>query len=162
MKAPIVSTKHYVQFTEFTVASATVAHQGLIVSQAVASVDAPNEVQEGSVVKALYYELWLQTGENDIGSFVVTIQKHSNDSDNPTFTEMTTLNAFKGKKDIFFTSQGLLANSTSNPTPVHRGWIKIPKGKQRMGLEDRFKVHVACLGSAAIMGCAFATYKEYR
>jgi len=80
----------------------------------------------------------------------------------PTFAEMQALGTFTLKKNILFTHQGLSPNDgVGNPVVVMRGWYKIPKSKQRMGLSDRIVLSIANLGTGALDYCGFATYKEY-
>ncbi len=161
MKAPISSTKHYVQFTEFAVASASVTTNLLIDAVAVVDKNTPAEVEEGSIIKAVYIELWLLASQSTPGSFVVILEKQNGGISNPGFSNMTTLGDYRNKKNILYTTQGLLAENNSNPTPVMRQWFKIPKGKQRFGLDDQLKVQIAAIGAESIDGCSFATYKEY-
>ncbi len=163
MKAPITARKHYVQFTEFNVASATVTELALVDAKDLLAVNAPNEVVEGSVVKAIYVELWLTTDAATTGSFVVVLEKVESEAATPVLTEMTTLMNYNNKKNILFCSQGILATEASgNPTPVMRQWFKIPRGKQRMGQDDQIRVLVAAIGANQITGCSFSTYKEYK
>ena len=142
MKSPIHSTKHYVQFTEFGVASATVLEQIHAQSVAVVDKNAPAEVEEGTLVKAIFVELWLISNDvPNVGSFVVIYEKVESGANIPSVSEMSTLNSYNNKKNILFTSQGILGGeSVANPTPVLRQWIKIPKGKQRMGFGDEIRL----------------------
>ncbi len=162
MRAPIVSRKHYVQFTEFTIASAAVTTNLAAVGVQTADVNTPSEVVEGSVIKAVYVELWLLgKGGASGSSFVCIIEKSPASSTTATFSQMSTLDAYQNKKNILFTSQGLLGADDTNPTPVYRGWVKIPKGKQRFGLDDRFRMSIATLGVQDVLGCGMFTYKSY-
>ncbi len=161
MRPIITSRKHYVQFTEFNVASATVTANLLVDAVALQSANTPSEVVEGDTVKAVFIELWLLSDDASVGSFVVTVERFSIDQGAPTFAEMTTLDTYKNKKNILYTSQGILGINNSNPTPVLRQWFKIPKGKQRFGLDDGLRVNIAAIGASQIVGCSFATYKSY-
>ncbi len=164
MRPPIISRKHYVQFTEFDVASATVTEHVYAHAKAQQVVDSNFEVNEGSLVKALFIELWLITDSGtQVGSFVAMLEKVANDVGTPTISEMTNLDAYDNKKNILFVSQGILATEgDGGPTPVLRQWMKIPKGKQRMGLDDQIRLNIAAIGSQPLTGCSFATYKEYK
>ncbi len=162
MKAPINSIKHLVQHTEFTVSSATVTTQTDVKGrQFESSVNSADDVVQGSVIKAIFIELWLVTASAATGSFVVMFEKAPAGATSPTFTNMTTLDAYPNKKNVLYITQGLLGDSTSNPTPVYRDWLKIPKGKQRFGLNDDFKINIAALGAADIKGCGITIYKVY-
>lgn len=135
--------------------------ESIINALPIVDVNTPVEVQEGSVIKAVYFELWLEGSAND--SFqVVTITKVPESGTGPTFAQMQALNAYPNKKNILFTHQGLSANDgVGNPMPVLRGWIKIPKSKQRFGLGDNLILTVSNPGPQTVAYCGFATFKEY-
>ncbi len=163
MRPPIVSRKHYVQHTQFTVASSAVRTDTDVTAVPIQDVNAPAEVQEGSIVKAIFCEYWLLGGVSvDVSSFVLMIEKTGQGNLAPSFTEMTTLDAYQNKKNVLFVSQGLLGENNANPMPVLRQWIKIPKSKQRFGLRDQLRINIASIGSEELQGCAFTTYKDYR
>ncbi len=162
MVRPMVhSTKHYVQFPIDQIG--TGVKQGIIIVDAVAvSVkNVANEVEEGSSVKAVYFELWMQN-EGTLGEFILTISKEQESGLGPSFTQMATLFTYDNKKNIFYTSQGLTSNDgVSGPVNVLRFWVKIPKGKQRFGVGDRLNLSIANVSSQDLVRCGFATYKEY-
>ena len=134
----------------------------LITSVHVQDKDVAAEVVEGSVIKAIFIELWLQGDADTDTSFVVIVEKAMGTVIPPTFAEISLLNGYLNKKNVLFTSQGLLAEeSGANPTPILRQWIKIPRGKQRFGLGDKLRLVVGNIGSSTIKGCTFATYKSY-
>ncbi len=54
-----------------------------------------------------------------------------------------------------------MGDKFTNSVPLFRGWVKIPKGKQRFGLGDEFIVAFESVGEAAQL-CGFSTYKEYK
>ncbi len=162
MRAPIVSRKHYIQNTEFTVASLAVTVQNIVHGVAVQSVDSNFEVTEGSVVKAVYIERWLGGKDlDDFSSVVMILEKAPANADAPTFTNMTTLDAYQNKKNILFSTEGIVSGKGQNPTPFMRGWYKIPKSKQRMGLGDKVRIVIATIGAGDILGCGLSTYKSY-
>ncbi len=159
MRPIINSKKHYVQ-TTFTTATTLTTNTELLLF-AKETPTSPNEVQEGAIVKALFWELWV-LGSSQDAFFTLIFAKYAGGQNSPTFTEMTLLNDWDNKKNILFTSQGLAPNeSGANPVPIFRGWIKIPKGKQRMGLGDSIKFEIASRGASDINYCGFATYKEF-
>ncbi len=161
MKAPIHSVKHIVQHTVTQTATGTVTTNTEISAVAVADVNTPTEVEEGTIVKAVYIELWLLGTFNE-GSFVLMVEKSPANNNDPLFAEMTTLNAYQNKKNVLYCTQGLLPeDSGANPVPVIRQWIKIPKGKQRFGLQDEFKVSVAAIGAEDVQSCGLTIYKAY-
>ncbi len=161
MRPPIVSRKHIVQFTQYTVNSATVTTHVPVKAVPIQDVNSNFEVVEGSVVKAIFVEMWLLGAGTFQSTFVVIIEKLPVNAASPTFTEMTSLDSYDNKKNVLFISQGVLAGSGGNPTPVLRQWIKIPRGKQRFGLQDEINISIAAIGSDNITGCEFEVYKSY-
>ncbi len=160
MRAPITSRKHYVQHTHTQIASAAVDTNSEVFAVPLQDADAPNEVPEGSIIKAIFLEYWI-IGEFTEGSFVLMVEKSQSNLGQPTFTEMTTLDAYENKKNVLFVSQGLIADDSANPTPVLRQWIKIPRGKQRFGVRDAIRVSIAAIGAEGLQYCGFATFKAY-
>ncbi len=161
MKAPIKSTKHVVQHTQTTVATAAVVSFVDVNARVLLSVNSADDVIEGSVVKAVYVELWLLSSTLNNGSLVIIFEKAAGGQPSITFTQMTTLNNYPNKKNVLYTTQGLVGENTSNPVPFFRGWIKIPKGKQRFGLNDQFRISIANIGADSILACGLTIYKSY-
>lgn len=160
MKAPIHSVKHIVQKTVATVglgALATVPIVRAVKSGAVAN---PYDVEEGSVIKAVFVEFWVTSDDAAQGSFVLSIEKLNENTPIMTYAESIALDSYANKKNIYYTSQGLVAPNVSNPTPVIRQWVKIPKGKQRFGLDDTLYMNISGIGNGA-QYCGMAIYKEY-
>ncbi len=160
MRPVISSRKHIVQHTITQVPTGTVTTLADIKGEHVQDVNSASEVVEGSVVKAVFLEYWI-IGTFGLGSFLCIVEKSEAGNPNPIFTEMTTLDNYENKKNILFTSQGLMAEDNQNPTPVLRQWIKIPKGKQRFGLDDKFRINFASLGAEDLQFCGFTLYKSY-
>ena len=161
MRPPIHSVKHIVQFPLDQITTATRQSITLLHSVESTVANLSTEVAEGSVVKAVFVELWLDNTSN-LGESIVTIQKDTNSSFGPTFIEMGNLFAYKNKKNVLFTHQGLTSNDVGgNPVNIIRGWIKIPKGKQRMGLGDTLTLSISNVSSNDLNRCGMAIYKEY-
>ncbi len=80
-----------------------------------------------------------------------------------TTAQMAALHDYDNKKNILFTSQALSPIDESMMIPVMRGWYKIPKGKQRMGLGDQLKISIRNNNATAIdvNFCGLVIYKEY-
>ncbi len=163
MRAPIVSRKHIVQHTQFVVASAAVTTFDDIHAVAIQDVNTAAEVVEGSVIKAVYVEMWLtsNTSVEPAGSLVMIVEKSQSANIEPSFTNMTTLDAYENKKNILYTTQGIVGSNTANPVPFIRQWIKIPKSKQRFGLQDKLRIVVAAIGAEDLSGCGLTIYKSY-
>ncbi len=161
MKAPIHSTKHYVQFGISQILTGVVENISLCTAQESTIANLANEIAEGSLVKAIYIELWLQN-EGNLGESIVTVSKDPVDNPGPTFAQHANLFAFQNKKNILFTHQGLTSNDgVSGPVVVLRQWIKIPKSKQRFGLGDGISLSISNVSANDLVRCGFAIYKEY-
>ncbi len=125
---------------------------------------ANSDVIQGAVVKAVYIEFWLG-GDEASGTesqFVVTVEKKRVGETDPTAANLNNLGSYPNKKNILYTTQGIVPAMLDGgmTIPVMRGWVKIPKGKQRFGLDDEFVFSITAVGSLRL--CGFATYKEYR
>jgi len=165
MVAPINSVKHYVGNPNFAVALGT--STTLEIAETVAApVDTNREkVSEGSLIKAVHFEYWLigKGISNTNTQFVMTIEKSPSNASNPAFSDMLNLGGYANKKNILYTTQGIVgANVDGSPViPVIRDWLKIPKGKQRMGQEDRILVTFATV-EQQLQVCGMSIYKEYQ
>ncbi len=161
MKAPIHSTKHLVQspFSQITTGTSESILQ--ITSVESTTANAATEVAEGSIVKAIYIEMWLQNSAND-GHQVLIVEKTIGAQAGATFSEMANLFAYNNKKNVLFTHEGLSSNDgVGNPQNILRQWIKIPKGKQRFGLGDRLYITISNPSSNNLNRCGVSIYKEY-
>ncbi len=166
MVAPINSIKHYVSRTSLSIVNGTLSTVDLVegVSAAAAGANA-QDVEEGALVKAVFVELWIFcTGA--LGSstqFVVTLEKVPNNAPQMTFTNSLNLGSYPNKKNIFYTTQGILPSfqAGANAVPIIRSWMLIPKGKQRIGLSDKISLNMSTTGQN-LQVCGIFTYKEYK
>ncbi len=161
MVRPMVhSTKHYVQPGLRTVVAGSVETH--VIADAVTSVELTGnfEVLEGASVKAIYVESWIRAGSTSPGSYIVAIYKAPGGLAAFTVAQMAALFDADNKKNILFTSQALTNDQDADAISVVRGWLKIPKSKQRMGLGDRWIMSTSAIGIDAIV-CGLETYKEY-
>jgi len=158
MRPIITSKKHYVQTPINTVMEATILNIEYV--NAVAEPSAGRDVLEGSIVKAVYIEMWLLAGANQPGSVTVSVEKVPALADQMTFLQGATLTDYPNKKNILFTSQGVIGDANTNPVPFMRQWFKIPKGKQRFGLGDKLVLNIQA-NTEDITHCGLAVFKEY-
>ena len=120
-----------------------------------------NEVAEGSSIKAIYIELWLQN-QGTLGEAIVTVSKDPQNATGPSFVQQAALNSFPNKKNVLFTHQGLTSNDgVSGPVVILRNWVKIPKSKQRFGLGDGINLAISNVSANDLNRCGFAIFKEY-
>ncbi len=161
VKPQVHSQKHYVQFPIDQVATGVV--QSIILVDAVESTiaNSATEVVEGSIVKAVFVELWLENTGN-LGESIVALTKVPEFGTGPSFANMAALFTYSNKKNVLYVTQGLTSNDgVSQPTNIIRNWFKIPKGKQRFGLGDRLILTISNTSAQDLNRCGFATYKEY-
>ncbi len=164
MLAPINTQKHFVSLVGSTVAAGAILNTVLI--DAVAAPSASFEVNQGSVLKAIFCELWVNgSGATDTHSiFSVTVEKLSADVASMTATQSANLGTYPNKKNILYTTQGILAAGIdgAQSVPILRQWIAIPKGKQRFGLSDRLNINTSNISSNDLIICGIFIYKEYQ
>ncbi len=161
MVAPINSIKHIVQQTLSVAAAGVAITVDLANAVVVTSSNLANEVREGSVIKAIFVELWLRGGDDAAGStYIWTLEKLPSGLADPVAGNMASLFTYPNKKNIFHISQGLINDDSSVAVPVFKGWIKIPKGKQRFGLGDKL-VWTIFSQSGGTDFCGQSVYKEY-
>ncbi len=160
---PIVhSVKHYVQFPIDQIATGTI--QNIIIADAVESTaaNAANEVEEGTIIKAVQIQLLLQN-QGNLGEFIVVVEKGVANTGGVLFVQAAALFGYPNKKNVLFVSQGLTSNDgVGNPQQIlgPNDWIKIPKSKQRMGLGDRIILSIANVSAGDLNRCGKAVYKE--
>jgi len=161
VRPQVHSTKHVIQVTLNTVL--TGATVGVNLANAVnrQSANLAEEVEEGCTIKAVWLELWL-LGSSNNQFFTMILAKLVGGQGNILNADMVDLFNYDNKKNILYTTQGLLPNDgIAQPINVYKGWIKIPKGKQRFGLGDRIQIAVASRGDASTFFCGLGLYKEY-
>ncbi len=164
MLAPINTNKHYFHRTNISVGTGTVIAIEIVDAVTAPAVATAGEVRQGAVIKAIMVEFWLwgagATGVDTQFNFI--IEKVSSGQASVTAAQIVNLGAYPNKKNVFFYSQGVIGAGVdgAQAIPVHRAWMLIPKGKQRMGLGDKIVVSMEPIGSS-IQLCGFATYKEY-
>ncbi len=165
MLAPIKSIKHYVGQSNAALVSGTIRNQVLVDAVTVATAGASaGAVEEGSLVKAIYLDFWVLgddlTGTN---SQINSIFEKVPAGQVPvTAAQIVNLGSYPNKKNVFDSFQGNIGMAIDgNPaTPQLRGWHKIPKGKQRMGLGDKLVYSILSSGNDVAI-CGQAVYKEY-
>ncbi len=163
MKPMITSVKHIVQ-TSLTL----IQEQSILAVLVARVVDAQPtnsfEVVVGSIVKAVFLEYWLLGESSQPCTATWTFEKLPNDGNKMTQTQGQSLDNYSNKRNVFKIGQGIIGDSNTNPIPVIREWIKIPKGKQRMALGDELVFNVSIVGEASNGGevCGIAIFKEYQ
>ncbi len=166
MLAPINSIKHYVHRSQTGIASGAILNI-IVASAAVApAVGNAFDVNIGSILKALYIEIWYvnDSASGNNNTFTMTIEKRPANATAMTFAQSANLGSYNNKANIFYATQGVQSADLdgSNSIPLFRGWIKIPKGKQRMAQGDEWVVNFAVTAGTQGIVCGLFTYKEYQ
>ncbi len=165
MQAPIVSRKHILPRGVTAVAAAGILNDTLAVA-----VESPtplttfNEVAIGSIIKAVYIEMWVRGDDESAASAnaQLSFEKLTGSSTNMIFADGTTINAYDNKSNVFYVTQGLVSAGTANSgIPFMRGWFKVPKGFQRMANGDRLVLNILALNHDLEV-CGITIYKEYQ
>ncbi len=158
---PIVhSVKHIVQFPIDQIGTGLLNRITLVSAVESTAANLASEVEEGTIVKAVFVELWLQNTSN-LGEAIVTVEKAPSGHAGPTFGQHAALFTYDNKKNILFTHQGLTSNDgVGNPQKILNEWIMIPKGKQRMGLGDSVFLSISNVSANDLDMCGMAIYKE--
>ena len=159
MKPVINTNKHYVQVSLATILAG--ARLNTFIANAV---DAPlansaAEVRQGSVIKAVYIEMWVRTNDTSPGTALISFMKLPGTAVAPTFAQLIALHSYENKKNIFYHTQGLTNDQDADAIPFIRGWFKIPKGKQRQGLGDSLILSISAQALDQNI-CGFMVYKE--
>ncbi len=163
MKAPIQSRKHYFQIAQSTVAQAAIVNT-VLCSAIEGARSQPQHVAEGALVKAVWLEVWCQQDSASVvGSFTAGFYKNPGGTNVLLSADAAAIHDYDNKKNLFYTTQALSPINDSGLMLLHKGWIKIPKGKQRMGLGDELTFFIRNNNATAIDidFCGLAVYKEY-
>ncbi len=120
-----------------------------------------NEVNQGSIIKALHIEFWYYGNTAGDTNDIVQIYLMKDPGANLSPPNPGTVGQSNERKFVIKTWRGLAGVKSLGGTPyVQRGhWIKIPKRYQRMGIDDRWLIVVrsATIGNF----CLKTVYKHY-
>ncbi len=163
MVRPTVNTrKHVVQRSLTTIPNGTTENELIAEVVDVASANQSFEIREGATIKAVWVELWY-IGEGS--QPVVQISSLEKQVAGIAMTSVLSgdYDSYVNKKNVFKMTQGIVGDANSNPVPVFREWIAIPKGKQRFGAGDKLVLNITCSSEATfdLSYCGVFIYKEY-
>jgi len=165
MLAPIQSRKHILPQGVGAIAAAGISNIAIATA-----VETPtplttfSEVAIGSIIKAVYLELWVRGDDESAApaNVQVSFEKLTGSMAAMIFADGNTLNAYDNKSNIFYVTEGLTSAGTANSgIPFLRGWFKVPKGFQRMANGDRLVLNVLALNHDLEI-CGIFIYKEYQ
>ncbi len=164
MLAPINTNKHFISQTIATITSGSISNKVVIDAVVAPAASNTTDVTEGAVIKAVYIEFWLASkgAGGEPAMFNLTVERLNADATAMTFTNSVNLQSYANKKNILYTTQGIIGSFNAGPTtPIIRNWIAIPKGKQRFGFQDKLMLNISATAQA-IYNCGIFIYKEYR
>ncbi len=161
VSAPIITEKHIGQITLASIAFGAVLSSVIAEAVAVTDKNAQNEVDQGSLVKAVFLERWITSDDAEQSTFVMIVEKIPAGQANPTATQMAQLNSYPNKKNILLTKQGITNPVAGVAMPLISQWVAIPRGKQRMGLGDKIVITVLAQADG-INICGLNLFKEWK
>ncbi len=142
MRPTVNSEKRLVQVTLASVAALGIANVDIVNAKQDPTLTDPADVNPGTVVTAVYAEMWLLGDGQQPATATALVMKAPAGTPNISSGEFANLNGYLNKKNILEMHQGLVGDANANPVPFFRNWIKIPKGKSRMGLGDRITFQI--------------------
>lgn len=157
MRPRVNTEKHILQFSPTTVGLGAISN--VLAVHAVAAPALSRDVREGAIVSAIYVEFWIHSDDAAAGSTVVTLEKVPALATPMTYAQSIVLNDYSNKKNILYTSQGLVPPNVQSGLPLIRGWFKIPKGKQRFGLGDKIIINISGISNGVVY-CGHLQFKE--
>ncbi len=161
--APLITIKHMVNLEKVGIASGAALNIELAQGVGQNLVTNPTDVVEGSQVKTVYIEIWLKSNASagTDTKFQIILEKVMGAVAAITFVQMNNLMTYPNKKNILYSTQGVMGDLTTGSLPIMRGWFSIPKGKQRFGLDDQLVLTISATG-AEIERCGLIIYKEWK
>ncbi len=125
-----------------------------------ADIGSATNVIPGTVVKAVYLEFWLLADGQQPSTYTALVEKVPDGGTGISNGFMPIIHTYTNKKNIFELHQGLAGDANANPVPIFRGWVKIPKGKQRFGQGDSLVFSVRSITEGSQL-CGMAIFKAY-
>ncbi len=157
---PVINTeKHVVQFSLGAVASGALSVLTLAVAKQTVGAAVATQIREGSKISAIYIEMWVSSDDSASGTCIATLERAPGGLGNMTAADSAALDGYDNKKNILHTFMGLTPSNVQYPMAAIRGWFKIPKGKQRFGIEDQLRLNLHGQ-SNGLAFCGFALFKE--
>jgi len=161
VRPTINSEKHILQISFTNIAEFGSEHIDIVnVVQDKGTGTNPTEVVPGTIVKAVFVEMWLLANGQQPATAEAILTKIPAGQVNPTNAELGLLHTYPNKKNILITQQGLIGDANTNPSPIYKQWIAIPKGKQRFGLGDRLVLSIRSITDSVNI-CGLMIFKSY-
>ncbi len=159
MRPKVHTEKHIVQFSLGAVASGAITPNVIVLGKQTVAPATVTHVREGSTVSAVYIEMWVSSDDAGSGTCIATLERVPGGLGLMLAADSAALDGYDNKKNILHTFMGLVSNNVDYPMAILKGWFKIPKGKQRFGIEDQLRLNLHGQ-SNGLAFCGFAVYKE--
>ncbi len=158
---PVIHTeKHIVQQSLAAVAGGALAEFVIALCLQTHVAATATHVREGATISAVYVEMWYNTDDAANGTCIATLEKRPSGLAVMTAAESAALDSYPNKKNILHTFMGIVPGLTNTyPMALLKGWFKIPKGKQRFGIDDTLVLNIHGQSNGGNF-CGFALYKE--
>ena len=160
VRAMVHSRKHYAPMSLSTTVGEDITNRNIVIVTQSPALDDPTQVEPGTTIKAVHVEIWVLGSAQNIASFLVTLEKLESGADSMSFANSANLHQYNNKKNILYTTQGIVGENDANPVPLLRQWIAIPKGKQRFALGDKLVLNISNF-SNDINFCGMFIFKSY-
>ncbi len=142
----------------------TTSSRKIAEAQDSATLAVTKDVERGCSIKAIWVEFWISsTQEIAVGVTTgIDVYLWKNPGSNLTAPTPGTQGSSNEKKHILKIWKGLIGARTQGFQPYSwKGWIKIPKGFQRMGANDLIQLVWESTG-ANVLVCQNYVYKWYK
>ncbi len=159
MRPTINTEKHLVQFSLGSVASGALEPLIIAIGKQSVTATAATHVREGAKIANVYIEMWVSSDDVSSGTCIATLERVPGGLGLMTAADSAALDGYDNKKNVLHTFMGLIPNDVDYPMPILKGWFKIPKGKQRFGIEDQLRLNLHGQSNGMAF-CGFAVYKE--
>ncbi len=157
----VTSHKHIKQISTSTVAFGAAANENIVIAAQDPVRTASTNCAVGAIVKAIYVEMWVMGADNQPTAAMLAVEKRPSGLSVMSFADSQNLHSYPNKNNLFEIHQGLVGDANSNPTPFFRGWVKIPKGKQRMSIGDTISLTLTGI-VGDVEYCGMFIWKEYQ
>ncbi len=154
----IQSRKHINQFSPENVAFGGIANKTIAVALQNADEDQAVQCSVGTIIEAVYLEVWASGDGSTQSSATFTFLKRPGGAFSMTNAQSADLHTYINKNNILYMHQGLFPDNSENPRLICARWFKIPKGKQRMALSDTLAFTITGL-TDGITFCGFSVWK---
>ncbi len=159
MRPTINTEKHLVQFSLGSVASGALSALVIAIGKQTVSATVATHVREGAKISNVYIEMWCSSDDAASGTCIATLERVMGGQGLMTVADSAALDGYDNKKNVLHTFMGLTPSNVQYPMAILKGWFKIPKGKQRFGIEDQLRLNLHGQ-SNGLAFCGFAVYKE--